>query len=108
MPCILESAGLGLKIGTVYIGSPICADDTLLLSTNAFEFQGMLDICYGHSISHYYDLHKKKSVAVTMLKRTDPRTNLHFLLYIYLAPIVVSLHAKFQLISFCFHFTVTV
>jgi len=64
LPIMMENAGLGMKIGTVYIGTPICADDTLLLSTNAFEFQGMLNVSYTHSESYYYDLHKVKSVCV--------------------------------------------
>ena len=68
LPIMMEKAGLGMKIGTVYIGTPICADDTLLLSTNPFEFQGMLNVSYSHSESYYYDLHKVKSVCVTMLK----------------------------------------
>ena len=34
---ILTSKRLGLKIGTVFIGSPICADDVALLASSAEE-----------------------------------------------------------------------
>jgi hypothetical protein len=67
LPHILEKAGLGLHIGNIYLGSPICADDNALLSTNPFQLQAMMSVCDDHAKKHYYELHETKSVCVTML-----------------------------------------
>ena len=66
LPHSLEKAGLGMSIGTTYVGSPICADDTMLITTNEFELQGMMDVSHAHSQKNYYDLHDKKSKCVVM------------------------------------------
>ena len=39
---ILKLKHLGLKIGTIYIGSPTCADDVALLASSVEELQLML------------------------------------------------------------------
>ena len=39
---VLKSKRLGLKIGTVYVGCPACADDVALLASSDKELQLML------------------------------------------------------------------
>ena len=50
---ILAKHNIGLKIGTIYLGTPTVADDILLLD-NEGHMQGMLDICYSYSGDHDY------------------------------------------------------
>jgi exonuclease III len=71
LPHMLEKSGLGLHIGNIYLGSPICADDNALLTTNPFELQAMMTLCHDHSKKQYYDLHETKSVCITMLTSKD-------------------------------------
>ena len=40
----LEQSGLGVKIGSVYCGAPMYADDLALIVFSAGELQAMLDI----------------------------------------------------------------
>ncbi|CAC5399289.1 unnamed protein product [Mytilus coruscus] len=44
LPEELERRGLGLNIGLEYCGSPLCADDIVLMTTDETEIQAMLDI----------------------------------------------------------------
>ncbi len=60
----LDNAGLGARIGCSYIGAPTCADDVLLLSFNAPQFQPMLDISQEYSEQHQYKIHPQKSLGV--------------------------------------------
>jgi hypothetical protein len=46
LPLELEKRGLGLTIGLEYCGSPVCADDIVLMSTDDEEIQAMLDVAY--------------------------------------------------------------
>ncbi len=57
----LETAGLGLTIGDLYMGTPTCADDMLLLSDSKAEMQAMINICHDYSLEHKYVLHPGKS-----------------------------------------------
>ena len=39
----LESESLGFKIGNVFVGTPMCADDLLLVSSKPDELQTMIN-----------------------------------------------------------------
>ncbi len=52
---------MGLTIGNVYIGTPTCADDLLLLSRDEHELQAMLMAAYEYSTQHKYAIHPQKS-----------------------------------------------
>ena len=40
----LENSGLGARLGNIYTGAPMYADDLALIATSPEELQGMLDI----------------------------------------------------------------
>ena len=64
LPTQLEEHVLGLTIGTEYYGSPLCADDIVLMSTDEAEIQLMLDIAYKYSCQYRYNIHPQKSTLV--------------------------------------------
>ncbi len=64
----LAASELGCSIGPVYIGSPTCADDILLLSNCEYELQAMIDICSEYASSHHYSLHPQKSVITHLVQ----------------------------------------
>jgi len=65
-----ERSGVGLHIGGIYLGSPTCADDVLLLSHSETELQAMLNVAYTYSAHNKYTLHPGKS-TVTQLVGTN-------------------------------------
>ncbi|CAC5418574.1 unnamed protein product [Mytilus coruscus] len=64
LPIELEKRALGLSIGLEYCGSPLCADDIVLMSTDETEIQAMLDIVYKYSCEHRYNIHPQKSTLI--------------------------------------------
>ena len=40
----LENSGLGARLGNIYTGAPMYADDLALIATSPEELQGMLDV----------------------------------------------------------------
>ena len=64
----LRGAGMGLHIGPVYVGTPACADDVLLLSNNPPELQGMLDVSAAYSDEHAYEIHPIKTTSTILHK----------------------------------------
>ena len=61
----LRSAGLGVHIDHLYLGTLSCADDVLLLSNLPSEMQAMLNVNSEYSKRHKYEIHptKKQSDA---------------------------------------------
>ena len=53
----LQQSDIGLSIGCIYIGTPSCADDILLLSRCPYELQSMLTINESYSIRNKYEIH---------------------------------------------------
>ncbi|VDI02365.1 Hypothetical predicted protein [Mytilus galloprovincialis] len=64
LPEELERRGLGLNIGLDYCGSPLCADDIVLMTTDETEIQAMLNIAYKFSCQHRYNIHPEKSTLI--------------------------------------------
>ena len=62
----LERAGVGMSIGTTYMGSPTCADDQLLIATTNEDMQAMLEAINRYSEEHLYSIHPDKS-SITKL-----------------------------------------
>ena len=77
LPHSLERANLGMCIGTTFVGTPICADDTMLISTNAFELQAMMNVSHSHSVKNYYELHEIKSKCVIMRSKMKNKPQTH-------------------------------
>ena len=65
---VLQTAGIGMYIGSVYIGTPTCADDQLLLATNPEDMQAMLGAVYKYSEDHLYNIHPEKSSVTSLIK----------------------------------------
>ena len=65
----LQECNLGSVIGSIYIGSPTCADDVLLLSNNKHELQAMLDTANKYSQTHSYQIHPQKTVITTLVEK---------------------------------------
>lgn len=70
----LEQHSLGKRIGTTYVGCPTVADDVLLMSEDASEFQSMLNIAYAYSQEHRYIIHPNKSIAITRIPTTQTKS----------------------------------
>ena len=63
----LQHHRIGTSIGTTFLGVPTCADDVLLISSDPYELQTMLDVAYDYSREHQYELHPQKSVVIQMV-----------------------------------------
>ncbi|CAC5363410.1 unnamed protein product [Mytilus coruscus] len=64
LPEELERRWLGLNTGLEYCGSPLCADDIVLMTTDETEIQAMLNIAYKFSCQHRYNIHPGKSTLI--------------------------------------------
>lgn len=58
---ILKSKRLGLRIGTVFIGNPTCADDVALLASSPEELQLMLWEAVRYARKYRYKIHPTKT-----------------------------------------------
>ncbi|CAC5390135.1 unnamed protein product [Mytilus coruscus] len=76
LPEELERRGLGLNIGLEYCGSPLCANDIVLMPTVETEIQAMLDIAYKYSCQQRYNIHPQKSTLIKT-ERTKPSNQQH-------------------------------
>ena len=63
---ILKSKRLGLRIGTIYIGSPTCADDVALLASSVEELQLMLEEAVNFARKNRYKIHPTKTCIVVL------------------------------------------
>ncbi len=59
---------VGLEIGNIYLGTPTCADDQLLLAADGTELQNMLDCANAYAEKHQYHLHPTKSKMTHHIK----------------------------------------
>ena len=60
----LEHSGLGARIGEVFCGSPMYADDLALVARSTEELQAMLDIVSHYAFQWRYQLYSSKSVIL--------------------------------------------
>ncbi len=63
----MEAASLGLTFGELYAGCPTVADDVLLMATNEWDLQAMLDIADDYACRERYNIQPAKS-SVTQFK----------------------------------------
>ena len=70
----LRSAGLGVHIGHLYLGTPSCADDVLLLSNLPSEMQAMLKVNSEYSKRHKYEIHPTKSTVTPLYQPKSKQT----------------------------------
>ncbi|CAG2202476.1 unnamed protein product [Mytilus edulis] len=57
----LESESLGFKIGNVFVGTPMCADDLLLISSKPDELQTMISYTSHFAETEEYNISKEKT-----------------------------------------------
>ena len=62
----LEHSGLGARIGEVFCGSPMYADDLALVASSPEELQAMLDIVSHNASQWRYQLNCSKSVILVL------------------------------------------
>ena len=62
----LENSGLGAEIGQIYIGTPTCADDVILLTNDIRQLQPMLNVAKNYADTHEYELHPEKTVVTRL------------------------------------------
>ena len=70
----LSSAGLGVHISHLYLGTPSCADDVLLLSNLPSEMQAMLNVNSEYSKRHKYEIHLTKSTVTPLYQPQSKQT----------------------------------
>ena len=69
----LSDNEIGLKIGTLFLGTPTVADDVFLMSNSTPELQSMLNLCFLYSEDHDYTLNIDKSLSCPLrLKKYLP------------------------------------
>ena len=71
-----ERSRAGINIGSIYVGTPTCADDVLLLSSSQIELKVLLNEAYKYSVENSYKLHPGKS-TVTELVDNSFKNKLH-------------------------------
>ncbi|CAC5420304.1 unnamed protein product [Mytilus coruscus] len=57
----LESDSLGFKIGNVFVCTPMCADDLLLVSSKPYELQTMINYTSNFAETEEYKISKEKT-----------------------------------------------
>ena len=70
----LEQSGLGVKIGSVYCGAPMYADDLALIASSADELQAMLDIVSQYATKWRYCINPLKSKVLLFGSNRLPTT----------------------------------
>jgi hypothetical protein len=68
-----EKTRIGANIGSIYLGTPTCADDILLLSNSPVQLQQMLSTAFKFSTENHYTLHPGKSSVTTLVPASVPR-----------------------------------
>ena len=63
---ILERSGYGARIGQVFCGAPMYADDLALVASSPEELQAMLDIVSHYASQWRYQLNNSKSVILVL------------------------------------------
>jgi hypothetical protein len=67
----LQSHGEGLHFGPIYAGTPTCADDMLLLSSDELSMQNMLDTVQAYSSQHLYKINPEKTTLTVIGGKGD-------------------------------------
>ncbi len=65
---MFEKSGLGVTIGSLYLGAPTCTDDILLIANNSFQSQVMLDLSVNYSVENKYSIHPVKCTVTPYIK----------------------------------------
>ena len=81
----LREARMGLTIGSIYLGTPACADDVVLASSSTAELNGMIAVNDGYAERNRYEIHcnpdpklSKSSVTALHLPRSCLQEDMEF------------------------------
>ena len=74
----LESAGLGMRIGNIYLGAPTFANDVLPLSDCPHEFQAILDLINSYACTNRYQINPNKSTTTVFPECRAANLEQHF------------------------------
>ena len=69
----MEKSGIGNHIGSIYVGTPTCADDVALIADNITDLQTMANLAYAESSRErfQYSITKSKAMIFTKTNRKD-------------------------------------
>ena len=70
----LEHSGLGVRIGSVFCGAPMYADDLALIASSPEDLQSMIDIVAQYATKWRYCLNPHKSKILVFGSRIPPST----------------------------------
>ena len=71
----LEKNATGFSLGDIYCGTPTCADDIALISSDPAELQIMLNTIGRYANQHHYNIHPTKSKVICYGSAKNLRTN---------------------------------
>ena len=69
----LQEADMGLSIGSIFLGTPACADDVLLASKSPWELQGMMQVNADYANVHRYEIHANPDPDISKSSVTSMR-----------------------------------
>ena len=69
---LLEASDLGVRIGTVYVGSPTFADDMALIASSQEDLQGMLSVVDKYASKWGYRTNPSKSAVLIFSRKKLP------------------------------------
>ena len=69
---LLEASDLGVRIGTVYAGSPTFADDMALIASSQEDLQGMLSVVDKYANKWGYKINPSKSAVLIFSRKKLP------------------------------------
>ena len=69
----LEQSGLGFKLGNVYCGAPMYADDLAVVASSPHELQAMIDIVSQYATKWRYRLSPQKSKVLVFGSNLPPK-----------------------------------
>ena len=72
----MEKSGIGSHIGSIYVGTPACADDVALLADNVTDLQTMAEVAWIESTQERFQYSATKSKAMIFQKNPRKQANM--------------------------------
>ena len=67
----LESKCLGFQLGDIYIGTPTCANDIVLIESSKDNLQIMINVIGRYAKQHHYRIHPMKTKIIQYSTTND-------------------------------------
>ena len=68
----LEHSGLGVRMGNIFYGAPMCADDLTLIASSPEDLQSMISILAQYATKWRYRLNPQKSKVLIFGSKSPP------------------------------------